>query len=102
MHIVCPLGHLGAIRLRVPYKYRKYHHGSWSKTYSQSAHEIAKNEKKWSSQALGLLLPYFQFYMSNGILKQSDITLESTLRKKKMLSVSLMIKLREQTPLFFL
>lgn len=36
---------------------------------------------KQFSQALGLLLPYFQFHMSNGILKESDIALESTLEK---------------------
>ena len=28
-----------------------------------------KNEKKQSSPELGLLLPYFQFHMSNGILE---------------------------------
>lgn len=59
---------------------------------------------KQFSQALGLLLPYFQFHMSNGILKESDITLESTLEKGGggKLSISMMIKLGEQIPLFFL
>lgn len=57
---------------------------------------------KQFSQALGLLLPYFQFHMSNGILKETNITLESTLEKGGKLSISMMIKLGEQIPLFFL
>ena len=44
-----------------------------------------KNEKKQSSPELGLLLPYFQFHMSNGILEGWDIILESTLQGEKAL-----------------
>lgn len=89
---MCQFGYSEAGRLRFPYKYRECNSGSWSKLYSQCAHEIAQYEKKQSSQALCLLLPYFQFYMSNGILERSHVMLEGTLQKGKKLSIRLIIK----------
>lgn len=45
--------------------------------------KLQKNETKQSYQALGLLLPYFQFQVSNGILPRSDMILASTLQGRE-------------------
>lgn len=102
---ICKLDHWRAVTLKFSHKYRKCNSGSWSKTYSQCAHEIAKNEMKQFHQTLGLLLPYFQFQVSNGSLERSGIILVRTLRNfggDGGLDISLMIKIHEQNASFLL